>query len=83
MAAELRITVEQRTFINYMLIKFSHVKVTQRVQMIQQMVNLSNVRWVIWGEQEFSEFQICTYLLFQLLRVGLSMSVFSFYNIKE
>ena len=37
MAAELRFTVEQRTFINYMFIKFSHVKVTQRVQMIQQM----------------------------------------------
>jgi len=34
--AELRFTAEQRTFINYMFIKFSHVKVTQRVQMIQQ-----------------------------------------------
>ena len=30
MAAEFRFSIQQRTFINYMFIKYSHVKVSER-----------------------------------------------------
>jgi len=37
MAAEFRFSIQQRTFINYMFIKYSHVKVSERVPLIQRL----------------------------------------------
>ena len=37
MAAEFIFTIQQRAFINYMFIKYSHVKVSERVPLIQRL----------------------------------------------
>ena len=37
MATEFRFTIQQRTFINDIFIKFSHVKVSERVPMINKL----------------------------------------------